>query len=186
VARDQKKALSEQRTIVWVDESSFYLLPMAVRTWAPKGCTPVLSVPLTRDHLSAISGLTPDGRLFLQVRPHSYDSRGVIEFLRVLLRKIPGKLLIIWDGSPIHRSNAIRAFLAKSAAKRIHLERIPAYAPDCNPDEGVWNYLKRVELANVCCGDLDELTHEVITAGRRLRRKRGVLQACSRQTGYQL
>jgi transposase len=159
---------------------------MAVRTWAPKGDTPVLAVPLSRDHLSAISGLTPDGRLFLQVRRQSYDSHGVIRFLRVLLRKIPGKLLVLWDGSPIHRSNAIRAFLAHGAAKRIHLERIPAYAPDCNPDEGVWNYLKRVELATICCCTLADLEHEVINARERLRHKRTVLQACSRQSGYQL
>ena len=75
---------------------------MAVRTWAPRGQTPVLRVPLTRDHLSAISGITPDGRLFLQVRSGSYDAAKVVGFLRVLLRKISGKLLLIWDGSPIH------------------------------------------------------------------------------------
>src|SRR2546427_7465887 len=46
-----KKAEQEQATIVWVDEAGFYLLPMAVRTWAPRGQTPVLRVPLTRDHL---------------------------------------------------------------------------------------------------------------------------------------
>jgi transposase len=145
-----------------------------------------LSVPLTRDHLSAISGITLDGRLFLQVRRQCYNSRGVIGFLRVLLRKIPGKLLIIWDGSPIHRSEAINTFLAKGAAKRIHLERLPAYAPDCNPDEGVWNYLKRVELGNVCCTNLADLEHEVIKARERLRHKRTVLQACSRQAGCAL
>jgi transposase len=157
---------------------------MAVRTWARKGCTPVLSVPLTRDHLSAISGITLDGRLFLQVRQQSYDSPGVIGFLRVLLRKVSGKLLSIWDGSPFHRSAAIRAFLAKGAAKRIHLERLPAYTPDCNPDEGVWNYVKRVELANVCCTSLGELEHEVIKARKRLRHTRTVLHACSWHAGY--
>jgi transposase len=151
----------------------------------PKGCTPLLSVPLTRDHLSAISGITLDGRLFLQVRQQSYDSQRVIGFLRVLLRKIPGKLLIIWDGSPIHRSRAIRAFLAQGAAKRIHLERLPGYAPDCNPDEGVWNYLKRVELGNVCCANLGELEHEVIKARERFRRKRHIIRAFSQHAGYE-
>ena len=47
---------------------------MAVRTWAPRGQTPVLRLPLTRDHLSAMSGITLDGRLFLQVRPASYSA----------------------------------------------------------------------------------------------------------------
>ena len=67
---------------------------MAVRTWAPRGQTPILRVPLTRDHLSAISGITADGRLFMQMRPASYDSAGVVSFLRVLMRKISGKIVV--------------------------------------------------------------------------------------------
>jgi hypothetical protein len=68
LAGPSSKALSEQRTIVWVDESGFYLLPGAVRTYAPRGETPLLRVPLTRDHLSVIGGLTVGRRLLLQVR----------------------------------------------------------------------------------------------------------------------
>lgn len=108
LARAQKKAEQEQATIVWVDEAGFYLLPMAVRTWAPRAQTPVLRVKLTRDHLSAISGITLDGRLFMQVRRASYDAVAVVAFLRVLLRKIRGKILLIWDGSPIHRAHQIK------------------------------------------------------------------------------
>jgi len=63
-----KKATAEGRTIVWVDQSGFDLLPMAVRTWAPWRHTPILRVPLTHDHLAAMGGLTPDGRLFLQTQ----------------------------------------------------------------------------------------------------------------------
>ncbi len=57
----------------------------------------------------AISGITLDGRLFLQVRPASYDAAAVVGFLRVLLRKLPGKIIVIWDGSPIHRGHEINA-----------------------------------------------------------------------------
>jgi hypothetical protein len=70
-----KKAEEDQPTIVWVDEAGFYLLPLAMRTWAPCGQTPVLHVPLTRDHLAAMSGIILDGRLFRQVRPASYEQR---------------------------------------------------------------------------------------------------------------
>jgi hypothetical protein len=115
LARAQKKAAEEPATIVWVDEAGFYLLPMAVRTWAPRGKTPVLRVKLTRDHLSAISGIPLDGRLFLQVRRASSDAAAVVAFLRVLLRKIRAKILLIWDGSPIHRAQEIKdASLARS------------------------------------------------------------------------
>ncbi|HZC76557.1 MAG TPA: IS630 family transposase [Ktedonobacterales bacterium] len=184
LAGAQKRAEAEGRTIVWVDESGFYLLPLAVRTWAPRGQTPILRVKLTRDHLSAISGITLDGRLFLQIREQTYDSAAVVGFLRVLLRKIPGKLLVIWDGSPIHKGQPIKDFLKRGAAKRLQLERLPGYAPDLNPDEGIWSYLKRVELGNVCCTDLSDLRTALIRARERLRHKREVIRACSRQCGY--
>ncbi len=129
-----------------------------MRTWAPRGQTPILRVKLTYDHLSTISGITLDGRLFMQVCQECYDSEAVVDFLRVLLRKIPGKVLVIWDGAPIHRGYEIKEFLKAGAAKRLHLEQLPSYAPDLNPDEGIWNYLKRVELGNVCCTDLEHLT----------------------------
>lgn len=149
---------------------------MAVRTYAPYGQTPVLRVPLTRDHVSAIGAITPDGRLFMQMQDHAYDAEDVVRFLRLLLRKIPGKVLLIWDGSPIHRAKVIKAFLKRGAAKRLHLERLPAYAPELNPQENVWNLLKRRELKNVCCRDLSHLTQELRRAKERLRHRRSTLQ----------
>jgi transposase len=157
---------------------------MAVRTWAPRGQTPILRVPVTRDHLSAISGITLDGRLFLQVRTASYDTAAVVGFLRVLLRKRSGQIVVIWDGSPIHRGHELKAFLKGRAAKRLQLEQLPGYAPDLNPDEGIWNYLKRVELGNVCCANLDQLHQELIRARERLRHKKEIIKSCSRQCGY--
>jgi transposase len=157
---------------------------MAVRTWAPRGQTPVLPVKLTRDHLSAISGITPAGRLFMQVRPDSYNAAAVVGFLRVLMRKISGPIVVIWDGAPIHRGHEIKDFLKRGAAKRLHLEQLPGYAPDLNPDEGIWNYLKRVELGNVCCCDLDQLHRKLIQAKERLRHKKEIIKSCSRQCGY--
>ena len=154
---------------------------MAVRTWAPCGQTPVLTVPLTRDHLSVMGGITADGRLFLQTQERAYHSEDVVRFLRVLLRKIPGKLLVLWDGAPIHRGQPIKDFLRRGAAKRLHFEPLPAYAPDLNPAEGVWNYLKRVELANRCCADLATLALALRRAKERLRHKRSVLHACLTQ-----
>ncbi len=157
---------------------------MAVSSWAPAGETPILRVKLRRDHLSAMSGITLDGRLFLQVRPSSSDGAAVVKFLRVLLRKIPGRIVVIWDGAPIHRSKEIKAFLKAGVGKRLHLEQLPGYAPELNPAEGIWQYLKRVELGNVCCSDLDHLHRHLIRARERLRHKREIIRSCSRQCGY--
>jgi transposase len=56
-----------------------------------------------------------------------------------------GQMVVIWDESPIHRAKEIKAVLKRGATKRLHPEQLPGYAPELNPDEGIWNYLKRVE-----------------------------------------
>ena len=172
-----------RRTVLFVDESAFYLLPDVVRTYAPTGQTPTLRVPLTRDHLSAISAITPAGRLFLHVQESGLRSPDVVRFLRQPLRLIPGKLLVVWDGAPIHRSRVVQDFLAAGATWRLHLERLPAYAPELNPDEGIWQYLKHVELRNLCCPTLWDRDQEVRLAGRRLRRNPHLIRACFAQAG---
>ncbi len=186
LARPAKKAHAEGRTIVCRDESGFSLLPHAVRTGAPRGQTPVLHVPLPPDHRAAISASTLDGRLYMQTRQGAFDAHGVVGFLRVLRRKRRGTVLVIWDGSPIHQGQPVKDFLARGAAKRLHLERLPGYAPDLNPDEGIGNSLKRVELKNRCCRDLAELHLELRRAKERLRHKRDVIRACSLQCGYSI
>jgi transposase len=141
-------------------------------------------VPCTRDHLSVISGLTHDGRLFLHVRERAFRGPEVVRFLQHLLRHIAGKLLVIWDGAPIHRAQPVKDFLAQGAAVRLQLEPLPGYAPDLNPDEGIWHYLKHVELRNLCCFDLSELRTELRLAAGRLRHKAAVLRGCITECGY--
>lgn len=184
MALPSSKAQEEARTIVFVDEAGFYQLPFVTRTYAPVGQTPVLRAPLSRDHLAVISGVTAAGRLFPHIQDEPFCGEHVVNFLRQLLRQIPGKLMVIWDGATIHRCQAVKDFLAAGGAKRLHLERLPGYAPDLNPDEGVWNLLKHWELANRCCHDLAELAWELRLAIRRLQRAPHRLQACFRECGY--
>ena len=137
-----------------MDEAGCYLLPTVVRTYAPHGQVPVLDVPLTRDHLSLSGGVTPTGRALLQVRDHALRGPDVVRFLQHLLRHIAGKLLVVWDGSPIHRAQVVKDCLAQGAAKRLHLEALPAYAPELNPADGPWHTLKRVTIRtqSTVCG----------------------------------
>jgi hypothetical protein len=114
VARAFRKAQSERRTIVWVDESAFNPLPAVVRTYAPRGETPILDALLTHDHLSVISGLTQDGRLLLQIRERAFRGPAVVDFLRHLLRQLPGPLLVVWDGATIHRAQPVKDFPRKA------------------------------------------------------------------------
>lgn len=177
----KKKAAEEERTIVWVDESAFYLLPARVRTYAPCGETPILQVPWSHDHLSVVGGLTEDGRVIQQMQAHAFDGAGMVEFLRHLVRQIGNKLLVIWDGAPMHRSTVVKEWLATEEGHTVWLTRLPAYAPDLNAIEGLWQHLKHHELANVCCRTLDELKYQVQLAIKRVRHKRRVLQGCLKQ-----
>jgi transposase len=177
VAGGKKKADETGETIVFVDESGFYLLPSVVRTWAPRGETPILRGRLTRDHLSAISGITPEGELYLRVQEEAYNASGVVGFLKHLLAQIPGRILVLWDRSRIHRAQVVKSFLASPEGERLRTDHLPAYAPELNPDELVWRHLKYVELRNVRCGTLRELRANLRRAVRRLRRKPGTLAA---------
>ena len=180
LARTQKKALKALQdgyTIVFVDESGFYLLPGLVRTYAPCGQTPILQRVETRDHVAAMSGITLGGQLFTMLRFAALTSAHSVLFLKHLLRHLGSKVLVIWDGSPIHRGE-VKTFLAAGAAKRLHLEQLPPYAPDLNPDEGVWQHLKHVELRNLCCPHLLHLHHQLHLAIIRLRNKPHLIQAC--------
>ena len=169
-----------------MDESGFYLLPAVVKTYAPCGQTPILRVFQTRDHLSVMSGITPHGWLFTMTRYEALNGVDSVHFLKHLLSQTHRKLLVIWDGSRIHRNEEVKSFLSHGAARKIHLERLPAYAPDLNPDEGVWKHLKHVELRNTCCLDLNDLYHKLSLAVLRLRRRPFLIQSFFAQAGLKL
>jgi transposase len=183
VAGPHQGAEVQQQTILFLDESGLYPLPSVVRTSAPVGHTPILQAWCTRDHLSAISALSPEGKLYFSCQDHALNSADGVAFPAHLRREVPGRLVLIWDGAPMHRSQVIRAFLANGAAQRLHLERLPAYAPELNPGAALWQQLKGVELRNLCCFDLPHLREELRNAVKRVRRKARILKGCFKGAG---
>jgi hypothetical protein len=128
-----------------VDERGFYLLPGLVRTSAPVGPRPVLRAPLSRDQRSVMAGRTLEGRLLMQLQARADQGPDIVGYLQHLLRQVRGKRLGRWEGAPIQRCQAVQDLLAAGAGARLQRERLPAYAPEVNPTEGVWHYLKHVE-----------------------------------------
>ena len=112
----RRRARRERRVLVFEDESGFYLLPGLVRTYAPEAQTPVIREKQTRDHLSVMGGMTPEGKVYTLARQESLNGLHSIEFLMHLLRVAGERLLVIWDGSPIHRRAEVREFVAGTAA----------------------------------------------------------------------
>lgn len=175
--------MDEGRTIIFADESGFYLLPYVSRTYAPKGETPVLRSKLSHEHLSVMSGISRGGRLYVQIQNRPFKGIDAVSFLRHLLVHVSGKTLVIWDGCPIHRSKEVKKFLTEESNGRVWLERLPAYCPDLNPDEGVWNYLKRVCLKNRAFSNLKELEKGLRRAIRSFRSRPQLIKACFEQVG---
>jgi hypothetical protein len=133
-----------------------------------------------------MGGMTLAGKVYTLVRQKSLNGMHSIAFLRHLLRVAGKPLLVIWDGSPIHRRVAVTEFVAKTRGK-IWLEALPGYAPDLNPwDEGGWHHLKDVQLANVVCRDLEELHEQFHLAVARLRQKPHLVRSFFAQAGLTL
>ena len=152
----KKKPKNEGRTIVFIDESGLSERPHRCRTWAPRGQTPVLQYHFNWKTLSAMAGVTW-WNFYFRLFPGAIRSPQIIEFLTHLLRHIPGKLLIVWDGLPGHRSRAVWEFVRQQRG-RLWLEFLPGYAPELNPVEYLWSHWKQHELPNFCPQDFGQLS----------------------------
>ena len=181
----RRRARRERRALVFVDEAGFYLLPGVVRTYAPRGSTPVLQEWQTQDHLSVMGGVTPGGKVYTLARQESLTGLQSVEFLLHLLRAAARRLLVIWDGSPIHRRVAVKEFVSGTNGK-IWVEALPGYAPDLNPVEGLWQHLKHVEMRNLVSLDLEELHQEFHLAVGRIRQKPSLVQSFFAEAGLKL
>lgn len=128
-------------------------------------------------HLSIASGICEDGRIIYQVRQNSFNGPAMVLFLEEIRKKIKEKVLIIWDGARIHSCNAVKNYLFKQKLENIWLVKTPAYSPELNADELVWNYIKNVELKYVCCKGINELRAKTIIAMESLKEKKEIIQS---------
>ena len=166
--------------IVFVDESGLSERPTRVRTWAPKGETPVLQYHFNWKQLSVIAGISP-WHFYFRLYPGSIRGPQLIEFLKVLRTTIGEDLLVIWDGLKAHRSRLVREFV-ESLHGPIQLEYLPAYAPEMNPVEYIWGHLMQHALAHFCA---DYLAHLQCTARHHLcsmQRRSTLIRACWQQS----
>lgn len=172
---------------MFLDESGLLLAPLVRRTWAPCGQTPVLyQRGRHRQKVSIIAALTvsPQRRrvgLYFSLAPHlNVDAHWLVTFLQALARHLRGPVILIWDRLTTHRGVLVRRFLQRHP--RFRVELLPAYAPELNPVETVWSYLKLNPLANFAPNDAYELARAALRHTRRLQRRsdliRGFLRSC--------
>jgi transposase len=169
--------------VVFLDESGFMLTPTVRRTWAPQGQTPLLSCWDRRDRLSAISCITLSPQrcqhniyFTLLSDNTNVNAEHIVAFLRDLKRELRGPFTVIWDGSNLHsRSRLVKAYLAKHP--EIVAETLPSYAPELNPDEGVWGWTKYGRLANLAASNTKDLRQRIHQEFAVLKKNRHLLNA---------
>jgi transposase len=130
----------------------------------------------TRDHLAAMAAISSVGTLSCRSQDHALDSAAVVAFLEPLRREGAGRMVLIGDGAPLHRRHLLPEFLAYGAAPRLPLARLPAYAPELNPGEGLWAPLTGVELRHVCGLDSPPVHQALRDAVKRVRRTPRIIQ----------
>jgi transposase len=176
LASAQKKARREDRLIIFVDESGISQRPTRVRTWAPKGHSPVVQFHFNWDHVSIIAGMHLSGVTF-RLYDGAIRKEQVVEFLKALQTHYRRKLLVIWDGAKPHRSRLVRDYV-DSTEGQIMIERLPPYAPELNPVEYLWAWLKRHALANYCPDTLAELHDGARAKLKSAQRRPAIVAAC--------
>jgi transposase len=179
LAGAKKNAAAEGRLIMFIDESGLSERPQRVRTWAPRGQTPVLQYSFNWKLLSVIAGISY-WQFYFRLYPGTICSAQIVEFLGHLRRQVGGKLLIIWDRLAAHRSRRVRDYVAATDGQ-IELEFLPAYAPELNPSEQIFNHGKNREMANFCPTDFQHLRRFARRSFRRMQRRPALIAAFWRQ-----
>jgi transposase len=185
LAAGKKNAARLGAHLIFADESGRLLAPLVVKTGAPEGQTPIHRHRQgRRDKISVISGISLSPKrhhlsLYYLLFFDNIAQEEVCLFLRELLRQLRGPLIVLLDNSSTHQGEPLRKLLARHP--RLKIEHFPSYAPELNPDEGVWSLAKR-KLANSCPKNVDELMEDIIRSINGIRNSPAKLRGCILQS----
>lgn len=189
--RIRKTATKKKAYLVFIDETGFMLSPLSRRTYAPKGQTPVVKVADPHGRISVISAITVSPiknrtNLFFHLLPDNlnFNSQDILNFVKRLQFLLRKPVTLVWDSIPIHCSGLLVNFLSEHPD--MDSEVFPPYAPELNPVDRVWSYLKYNRLANYTPSDLCQLRSTVNEELLRLRTKKDFLRSFIHNTGLHL
>ena len=166
-----------QAMLYFQDEAGVSLTPVMGKTWAPKGKTPIVKVTGKRGGLCVTSAISPAGKMIFRIEKKRVNADKHIEFLKQMLKQHPNrKIVVIEDRAPAHRAKKVKEF-AEINKKRLAVYLLPPYAPELNPDEHVWEYLKAYKLKAHQAQDTKELRILVKRKMQGIQRKKKVINS---------
>src|SRR3954452_11828717 len=186
-----REAWRRKAHVAFLDESGFMLMPLVRRTLARRGQRVFLRCSARHDRISAISCVTLSpramhvGLYFGFLIDENFHGEEVVEFLKYLIRQVPGEWTVVWDRNNIHgKSKAVKAWLAEHP--EVVVEAFPDHDPDGNPDEWVWSWAKYGKLCNLCPQDVNDLFDAVLDAMKELKGKPCLLASFVMEAGVPL
>jgi len=165
----QKDAKAVKATIYFGDEASVRSDYHSGTTWAPKGQTPVVRTTGARHSLNLVSAVSAKGSMRFMTVKGTMTADRFIEFLERLMKNQSTPVFLIVDGHPVHRSARVKTFV-EATEGRLKLFHLPAYSPELNPDEQVWNQLKNHRIGKMFIKSLDDMIKKVGSSLRSIQR----------------
>ena len=141
-----QQARADGGEVFFWDESGFRADAVHGRTWGKKGQTPVVERPGQRQTISAASAVNAKGGFWYCTYEGGLTAELFVRLLRQLMRYRVRPVHLVVDGLPAHKTRLVKDYVA-STEGRLTLHFLPGYAPDLNPDELVWSYVKRTGVA---------------------------------------
>ena len=138
--------------------------------------TPTVYLPTSCwDRVSIIGGIARDGRVITNSVVGSVKSAGVVAFLEYVLNTISGQVIVVFDNARIHKSKLVTKFVAGQS--RLEVVHTPPYAPECNPVEWLWSWVKRTELIGLPARSVGDLRAAWKRGLARVRSRAGLVQS---------
>lgn len=172
------RALARQleATIFFGDEAGVRSDAHAGTTWGLKGHTPVVRSTGARFRRNILSAISPRGQLRFMVTTNRVNATTICEFIRRLMTGLSQPIILILDGHPAHRAQAVRRCV-ESYEGRLRLFFLPPYAPELNPDELVWNHVKTHGIGRMALTGAEDLQRKLLGRLRSLQKRPHVIRS---------
>lgn len=171
----KKLAKKYKATIFFGDESSVRSDYHKGTTWALKGQTPVVESTGARFSVNMLSAISARGHLRFMTINGRFNSDRFIDFLKRLIHNADNPIFLIVDGHPTHRSGKVKRYV-ESTKGRLLLFYLPPYSPELNPDELVWNYVKKHRIGRKSVKGPDHLREMVLSSLRALQKSPSIIK----------